>query len=323
MKNSFLSKKTKRQLGVVRYENSEPRIRAAQIIYYKFKQLGRYLEYLGTKTYRLLLHQLNPPPQFTTALVTKSGKVRLIDSDRMFVYSPKSQKTLLPLFLDDYFRFFEKPIITTAQIKDKHFFKERFYGKEQLHESYRCHAYFRQIASKYVQYLNYRKGVLMPDFFWGTMNLLKNTLKSKTLQEFIDLEFDSLFWAEQHLLYFPSHGNFQSEKVITCGKRYFILNLVDFGTMMPGFHDIVTLQMDLEEKGRRMDDAEHVLIEKCINRSFSEEPNLSPYIISFISWVFAAAHQIERQDIDIIPALQEKWERFYKYEVRGRQDEVA
>ncbi|MBT0813159.1 hypothetical protein KIH41_17860 [Litoribacter ruber] len=311
MKNNFLSKQSKKQLGVAKLATPVLESSGSEIIYAKLRQFACYLLTLINKTYRLVLYKLNPPPKFTTALITRSGRVRLIDSERLFVYSPKSRNTLLPLFLEDFFRFFDIPMISTARIKGKSYFKERFYGREQLHESYRCHVYFRQICQKYSQYLSYRKGLLMPDLFWGTMNILDRTLKSETFSEFIAEQFDNLLWAEEHMLYYPSHGNLRSEKVIVCKKRFFILNLVNFGMLMPGFYDVVILQNDLKSKDVLLDEKSEEFIEQCVALSFDEKSNLSPQVIHFISWVFWAANMIEKQGSEILPELVEWWEGFY------------
>lgn len=266
---------------------------------------------------------------FDLVFFSRSDTIKFFDFKNEWVLTyypnPIDIKTDIQELHKPFFSIFKTVDVEQIIINNITYKKEKFLSSPILALNPEKLKYAKDIFKNYNKYLNISKGTTQPGLFLNGIKYMATILSDPTFDAFVKRHSIQLDAIDKNLLYYPAHGDFNAENIIVHNDQVVIIDLDEFGTLLPGFFDLMYLCRPFELNEAYNKPGFTDLFDTCLVESFdSYRPDFS--YLHLIMWIFYNTPYY-REAVNLSPVnknvLVSSWGKFKKLRVPAIDSSLA
>ena len=222
----------------------------------------------------------------TYMYLSRGGTIKFFNFKDQFVLTSCPNEKIDNNKNNNFLKVFKTPIKTPIWIDSRKYIIERFIPSQPLEALTDKHFHVIEVVKKYIDYLNHEEGTLKPGIFLDSITHIYNTTTDLTLKSFIEEKIQQLELIDQQLLYYRAHGDFTLRNIYSYDNEYFVIDIDDFGVLLPGFFDVVHLCKSRALKINRDLGLYDKYLNACFKKSFLSSEIPDSLMVKFIIWTF-------------------------------------
>jgi len=185
-----------------------------------------------------------------------------------------------------FFRLFKTIEANFISIKGIQYKKEKYIAAPLLTFHPDINKYTLEIFNRYEKYIQTSKGITQPSLFLGCILYLESMISDPSFKDFIKHHRSGIVDIDQTMVYYPSHGDFNSDNILIHEDEIIVIDLEEFGALLPGFFDLMYLCNAIHIKKAYKIAPYLDPFVTCVKESFLDKKVLSFEFLKFIHWVF-------------------------------------
>jgi len=181
------------------------------------------------------------------------------------------------------FKTVEESIVTINGIDYK---REKYIDAPLLTLHAEINKFTLEIFYRYHKYLQINEGTTQPNLFLDCISYLGSMISESSFEEFINRHLTEIKEIDKNLIYYPSHGDFNCDNILIHEGEIIVIDLEEFGTLLPGFFDLMYISNALRIKRIYTQNPYSGPFMACVRASFTDERELSFPFLKFMFWIF-------------------------------------